>query len=129
MEDRYAVTQVRVKRATDVPHLLAVHAISGCDSVSATYGIEKANSLKISLQGYKLSILGAVTASMTQVTEEAKDFIVVLPCYGMKKISSMTECRQRVWAQKTGKASAQRLRSLPQLQNRFRRMSYELTCK
>ena len=52
-----------------------------------------------------------MAASVTQLTKEAKAFIA--PCYGMKNFSSMTGCRQRVWAQKTGKATAPRLCSLP----------------
>ena len=82
-----------------MPNLLAIHVISNCDSVPATYGIGKAIALKIPLQGYKLNILGNVTASMTQLTEEAKNFMV--PFYGRKKKLSMTECRQLVGAQKT----------------------------
>ena len=34
-----------MKHSAIVPDLLAIHAISGCDSVAATYGIAKATAL------------------------------------------------------------------------------------
>ncbi|KAG0729109.1 hypothetical protein GWK47_031017 [Chionoecetes opilio] len=101
-----------MKHSTIVPDLLAIHAISGCNSVAATYGIGKATALTVASKRYRLDLLGDVAAKVTQVTEQAKEFMVAF--YGVKKCSSMTECRQHVWAQKTGKtSSAPKLCSLP----------------
>ena len=101
-----------IKHRAIVPDLLGIHAISGCDSVAATYGIGKVTALTVASKAYRLDLLGDVVAQVTQVIEQAKEFMVA--CYGVKKCSSMTECRQHVWAQKTGKtSSAPKLCSLP----------------
>jgi len=34
-----------------VPSVLALHALTGCDSVAATYGIGKTKAIKVSRQG------------------------------------------------------------------------------
>ncbi|KAK8388290.1 hypothetical protein O3P69_020350 [Scylla paramamosain] len=93
-----------IKHNAIVPDLLAVHAISGCDPIAASYGIGKATALTVASKGYRLDLLVDVVAKVTHVTEQAKEFMVA--CYGVKKCSFMTECRQHVWTQKTGKISS-----------------------
>ena len=47
-----------IKHSSIILELLAIHAISGCDSVAATYGTSKATALTISSKGHKLNLLG-----------------------------------------------------------------------
>jgi len=88
-----------------VPSVLALHALTGCDLVAATYGIGKTKAIKVSRQGHTLDQLGQSTADLTEVVKQSTDFMAA--CYGCKApCSSMTECRQQLWAQKTGKSTA-----------------------
>ena len=55
------------KHSDIVPDLLGIHAISGCDTVAATFGIGNTTALKVAAKGYSLDLLGDVTADITQV--------------------------------------------------------------
>ena len=88
-----------IKHSAIVPDLFTIHAISGCNSVAATYSIDKTTALTVVSEGYRLDLLVDVVAKMIQVTEQAKEFMGA--CYDIKKCSSMTECKQHVWSQKT----------------------------
>lgn len=102
------------KHSDIVPQILAIHALSGCDTVAATFGIGKVTAISVAKKGSKLSNVGKANADMKKVETEATAFMVA--CYGSKlKCKSMTECRQRMWALKTGKStsSAPKLCSLP----------------
>eukprot|EP00745_Piridium_sociabile_P037812 TRINITY_DN68984_c0_g1_i6.p1 TRINITY_DN68984_c0_g1~~TRINITY_DN68984_c0_g1_i6.p1 ORF type:complete len:1121 (+),score=248.01 TRINITY_DN68984_c0_g1_i6:81-3443(+) len=106
------INATHLKHSAIVPDLLAIHALSGCDSVAATYGIGKTTALKVASKGHRLNFLGDLTVDVTQVVKQATEFMAA--SYGVKECSSMTECRQHVWAQKTGKSSsAPKLWSLP----------------
>ena len=106
------ISATYLRHSAIVPDLLAIHALSGCDSVAATYGIGKTTALKTATKGLRLNLLGDLTVDIKQVVKQATEFMAA--CYGVKECSSMTECRQRVWAQKTGKSSsAPKLCSLP----------------
>ena len=86
--------------------------------MAATFGIGKTTALSVVSKGHKLDLLGYVTASINKLTEQATSFMA--SCYGIKTCSSMTHCRQLVWAQKTGKSSsAPKLCSLPQTTEAF----------
>ena len=101
-----------LKHITIVHDLLAVHAISGCDSVAGTYGVGKTTAVKIASKGYRLNLLGDLTADFQKVEHQSMEFMAA--CYGIQKCSSMTECRQKLWAQRTGKSSSvPKLCSLP----------------
>ena len=43
-----------------ITQILAIHAISGCDTVAACYGIGKITTVTISKKGFHLNSLGAV---------------------------------------------------------------------
>ena len=106
------------KHRVIVPDLLAVHAISGCDSVAATYGVGKTTAENVAIKGHKLDLLGDLAADFMQVEKQATEFMAA--CYGVQQCSSMTECRHRVWAQRTGKSSsAPKLCSLPPTSEAF----------
>ena len=90
-----------------IPAILPLHALTGCDSVAATYGLGKTNAITVASKGYTLDLLGQPMAAI--------DKVVIATCYGLKTpCSSMTDCRQQQWAQKIGKSSAApKLCSLP----------------
>ena len=102
------------KHSDIISQVLAVHAISGCDTVAAIYGVGKVTAISVAKKGFKLNSIGKVGADMKQVEREATAFIAACYCSNMK-CNSMTECRQRMWAIKTGKntTSAPKLCSLP----------------
>ena len=122
----YMVSPVRERASTDIAEttarikdiaedLPAIHALSGCDTVAATYGIGKPTAIKVAKRGKSLSLMGNVTAHLSDIASQATEFITA--CYGkhVEGSTTMTECRQKIWAYKTcrGRASAPKLRSLP----------------
>ena len=80
------------KHNTIAPDLLSIHAISGCDTVAATYGIGKITALNFASKGYHLHLLGDKSADISKVVEQATSFMAA--CYGITSCSLMTECRQ-----------------------------------
>ncbi|KAG0712182.1 hypothetical protein GWK47_019033 [Chionoecetes opilio] len=107
------VKETARKHSAIVPELLALHALTGCDSVAATYGIGKTKAIAVARKGYTLDQLGKSLANIVEVTEQAAAFMGA--CYGITTpTSSMTKIRQKLWAQKTGKSTAApKLCSLP----------------
>lgn len=104
-----------------IPDILGLHAISGCDTVAATYGVGKLTALKVLWSGkYTLNHLGDRDAYLENVIDQATKF--VLACYGQSTSSSLTVARQKLWAQKVGrnKAAAPRLCSLPPTTESFK---------
>ena len=113
-----------------MPEILALHALSGCDTVAATYGIGKTKAIAVAQKGYKLDQLGQPTADFDKALQQATEFIGA--CYGVTTgLSSMTEIRQILWSQKTGKSTtAPKLCSLPPTNEAFeqnvRRAHYQV---
>ena len=107
------VKETASKHSAIVPELLALHALTGCDSVAATYGVGKTKAIDVARKGYTLDELGKPLADIVDVTRQATAFMGA--CYGVTTpTSSMTEIRQKLWAQKTGKSTAApKLCSLP----------------
>ncbi|KAG0725666.1 hypothetical protein GWK47_038169 [Chionoecetes opilio] len=107
------VKETARKHSAIVPELLALHALTGCDSVAATYEIGKTKAIAVARKGYTLDQLGKSLANIIEVTEQATAFMGA--CYGITTpTSSMTKIRQKLWAQKTGKSTAApKLCSLP----------------
>jgi hypothetical protein len=83
---------------TSVPHLLAAHALSGCDTVAKPYGIEKKTVVKFLKRGLMLNKLGDTSAAIEDVIKEATSFITA--CYGMDDQSTMSSTRYKVWLKK-----------------------------
>ena len=101
---------------SDIAHnLLATHALTGCDTVAATFGIGKATAINVAKRGFSLLSLGKLHSTTDQIGQQAVAFMSA--CYGshLSKCTSMTDCRQRQWAHITGKlnASAPKLCTLP----------------
>ena len=83
---------------TTVKKVLAIHAISGCDTVAATYGIGKSTVVATSNKGFVLESLGVIDAPWN---DEVTMFMVAT--YGGLG-ATMSECRQRLWGQRTAKS-------------------------
>ena len=80
-----------------IPTILHLHALTGCDSVAATYGLGKTKAITVARKGYTLDLLGQSMADIDKVVKQATVFIAA--CYGLKTpCSSMTDCRQQQWA-------------------------------
>ena len=98
------VKETAHKHQKIIPEILALHALSGCDTVAATYGVGKTKAIAVAQKGYKLDQLGQPTADTDKVLQQATEFMGA--CYGITTgASSMTEIRQLLWAQKIGKST------------------------
>ena len=62
-----------------IPSLVALHALTGCDSVPMMFGIGKARGLK-ALKGNPLQFIDKKSAAMEKVLNEG--FKMVASCYG-----------------------------------------------
>jgi hypothetical protein len=94
--------------------LLAAHALSGCDTVAACFGVGKGKMLKVLKKGVSLDMFGNIGADWTDVMQVATKFIAA--CYGQPKATSMSEARIGVWTAQIGKpgmARVPKLTSLP----------------
>ena len=89
------------KHAAVAPELLAIHALTDCDSVAPTYGVGKATAIAVTKKGFKL---GNTTVDVSEILSLATAFMAV--CYGKGTgCSSMTECCQRLLAQRMGRST------------------------
>ena len=96
-----------------IPDLLAVHALSGCDTVACCFGIGKGTALKVLRSGHTLQLLGHLDVPLQEIVKEATSFMAT--CYGQSKCESMSSARLNVWAVKAGKGflSAPKVCALP----------------
>ncbi|KAG0702222.1 hypothetical protein GWK47_025151 [Chionoecetes opilio] len=97
--------QATVKKHQNIiPAILAGHALTGCDTVAACFGIGKGEMLKVLKTGLNLDMIGNAEANWPEVLEQATQFIA--SCYGQSKTNSMSEARVSVWTSRTGKSGA-----------------------
>ncbi len=75
------------KHAAIVTQLLALHAITGCDTVAQLTGIGKITAIKTLLAGQSLKLLGE-ELTKKDIAEECTQFIAA--CYG-SKIKNMSQ--------------------------------------
>ena len=95
---------------------LELEALTGCDTVPASYGIGKPSAI-IAASKHSFDKIGISQSTIPEIEEEAKNFMVT--CYGSKPCQSMTECRQRMWGIKTGKTASSAPKALqPATNNR-----------
>ena len=94
-----------------VDSLLAMHALSGCDTVPQLSGIGKKKALNALKKGKLLSLLGDISVTFDAIVEECCIFIGT--CYGVEKYSTMTMARYMLWNKKIANKSAPQLKSLP----------------
>ena len=104
--------QATVKKHADfIPKILATHALSGCDTVCASYGIGKSTAVKAAKK-HSFVKIGYLESSISDIMSDSTSFMA--SCYGCASTESMTDCRRKQWAQRRGKsASAPKLCQLP----------------
>ena len=101
------------KHADIAPHILAAHALSGCDTVSALYGIGKPTVINALRKGnISLPSIGELSLPVGEVIKEG--IALFLQCYGHANIPTMTDARIRTWKKRVAaNNTAPRLESLP----------------
>ena len=107
-----------------VPAILAGHALSGCDTVAACFGVGKGKMLKVRIP---LGKIGNIQANWSDVMKQATKFTAA--CFGQPKATSMSEARVSVWTAQIGKPGMTRVPKLASLQKLFLRMLRGLICK
>lgn len=95
--------------------IVVMHALTGTDTVAATYNVGKKMALK-SLRAFdqkSLSIIGDPQADLSEVCSSGTAFLIA--CYGKTyaDCKSMTECRLKMWKKKTGAGRSIKLSRLP----------------
>ena len=60
--------------------MLAGHALSGCDTVAACFGVGKGKMLKVLKKGVTVNMIGNIKADWSDVMEQATRFTGA--CYG-----------------------------------------------
>ncbi|KAG0713655.1 hypothetical protein GWK47_015737 [Chionoecetes opilio] len=97
--------QATVKKHQNIiPAILAGHALTGCDTVAACFGIGKGKMLKVLKTGLNLNMIGNAEANWPEVLEKATKSIA--SCFGQSKNNSMSEARVSVWTSRAGKSGA-----------------------
>ena len=97
-----------------VDNLLAMHGLTGCDTVAPHFGIGKSVAIKVlKKQTHSLDLLGDTSAVLNDVIHQSKKFILV--CYGEDVILTANETMYKIWLKKVSKniTSALRLQTLP----------------
>jgi len=70
------------KHGDIVQHVLALHTLTGCDTVSSIYGIGKVKAAKVLQKDHVPSPLGDIQTDMETLVTGATKFITA--CYGSK---------------------------------------------
>ena len=97
-----------------MPHLLAAHGLTGCDTVATYFGIGKMTVLKVlQARDNDLTKLGDTVMSLSDSTQQAVQFL--LSCYGQPNCSTMTEARHKTWSKKVASSvgGSPKLKTLP----------------
>ncbi len=96
-----------------IPHLLSMHAITGCDTVSKPHGIGKTTALASLKNGHFPPPLGNLNVPHEDLIKQATSFIGV--CYGNpSSLTSMSQHRFRKWKNMTkSKCRSFKLECLP----------------
>ena len=102
-----------------VPHVLPLHALTGCDTVSSIYGVGKVKAVKTLQKGHVPPPLGNDQIDIETIVSGATEFIAA--CYGSKCSGTMSQIRFNIWQSKTGrsKATSFKLPSLPSTSEAF----------
>ena len=102
--------------------LLALHGLSGADTVSAIHGIGKTTVINLAKKGeLSLSNVGNFNVDMEVVIAQATKFICSAYGQTVAACDSMTECRVKLWHLKTGKSGTKsiKLKALPPTSSAF----------
>lgn len=114
------IRQTALKHKSIAKYLPAVHALTGCDTVSYLFGIGKATALKVLMGGHHPTLLGQLEADEEKMISEATTFIAA--CYGSKVEGDMSTHRYQLWKSKMANSkitSAPKLKSLPPSHDAF----------
>ena len=114
------IRQTALKQKHIAKYLPAVHALTGCDTVSYLFGIGKATALKALMGRHHLNVLGQLGADEDNLISEATAFIAA--CYGSKVEGDMNTHRYQLWKSKMANSkitSAPKLKSLPPTHDAF----------
>ncbi len=96
--------------------LLAIHGLSGGDSLASSHRIGKATVVKVAKKVcFPLFCIGDVHAEIESVEAQATKFMYTAYGKVAESCNSMTECMVKMWRSKTGKsdASSVKLCSIP----------------
>ena len=85
-------------------HILPLHALTGCDTVSSIYGVGKVKSVKALQTGHVPPPLGNGQIYIETIVSGATEFIAA--CYGSKCSGTLSQIRFKVWQSKTGRTKA-----------------------
>ena len=97
-----------------VDGLLAVHALTGCDTTSQPFGMGKLKAAKVVMSAKRVHKLGEFTASMHEFEEEVTSFIA--DCLATKEVGTMSDIWFEIWHRKISNkniTSAPALGTLP----------------
>ena len=81
-------------------HILPLHALTGCDTVSSIYGVGNVKAVKILQTGHVPPPLGNGQIYIETIVSGATEFIAA--CYGSKCSGTLSQIRFNVWQSKTG---------------------------
>ena len=99
----YCIRATVQNKSILVPKILALHALTGCDTVPATYVKRKLSAITAASKHWLVRI-GRSQSSLLEIEWEATNFIVF--SFGSKPCKSMTKCWQRMWGINTGKTTS-----------------------
>ena len=94
-----------------VSSVLAMHGLSGCDTIPRMSVIGKKTALNILQKGNRLCLLGDIDAPLNEIINESWKFIAA--CYGIDKYTTMTMARYHLRNKKLTNQTAPQLKSLP----------------
>ena len=87
--------------------LLAIHGLSGGDSLASSHRIGKATVVKVATKGcFPLICIGDVHAEIKSIEAQATKFMCAAYGKVAESCNSMTECMVKMWRSKTGKSGA-----------------------
>ena len=120
-ERRLVDIKASVTKHKDImPDLLAMHALTGCDTVAPYHGIGKLIALRVLRSGkYPLSAIGNIRSTEHEILQQANAFIKA--CYGQSQCQDMTEAHYKTWVKKLAKNSNEppKLKELPPTDEAF----------
>ena len=84
-----------LKHSTIMPHLLSLHALTGCDTVPSYKNIGKPKALKVLKDGVTPPVLGEGSPDIDQATK------FIAKCYNVtEEVTNMSAARHPVWRSK-----------------------------